>query len=149
MARRAVTSLPVYTTPERSALMKRVRRTGTSPELTVRRMLSTIGARYRVDVKGLPGSPDIANRARLKAIFVHGCFWHGHTGCRLAKLPKRNRPFWRQKLTDNRRRDRAKVQALASQGFDVLEVWQCELVNEPKLLEKLRVFWFVSSPNAS
>jgi DNA mismatch endonuclease, patch repair protein len=137
-----MTRRPLDTTPLRSALMKRVRRSGTVPELLVRRTLFRLGARYRVGVKGLPGSPDIASRARLKAIFVHGCFWHGHRKCRLAKLPKRNREFWRKKLRDNRTRDMAKIHALEASGFDVLELWQCELGDPGRLQARLKHFWF-------
>lgn len=132
----------VQTTPERSALMKRVRRQGTGAESTVRRTLTRIGARYRVNVPGLPGSPDIANRRRRKAIFVHGCFWHHHDACGRGRTPTRNREFWKEKLERNVERDRCKVEQLAALGFDVLTVWECELGDPDALERRLREYWF-------
>jgi len=128
-------------TARRSALMKRVRQRDTEPEWAVRRSLWSIGARYRVNVRGLPGSPDVANRARRKAIFVHGCFWHFHEGCDRGRLPKRNRAFWKKKLEGNRARDASKVEQLGALGFDVLTLWECELADEA-LLSRLHDFWF-------
>jgi len=121
--------------------MGRVRRRDTAPELAVRKVLYSIGARYRVDVSSLPGSPDIANKTRGRAIFVHGCFWHYHQDCRRGNVPKRNHTFWRKKLLANRRRDRESVAALEARGFRVLVVWECE-VDAPWLREELRDFWF-------
>jgi DNA mismatch endonuclease (patch repair protein) len=107
--------------------MKKVRRSRTAPEEAVAQILRELGVRTRRNVRGLPGTPDFANKRRQFAIFVHGCFWHGHTPCRLAKTPTRNREFWESKLAANRARDAAKVQALKAIGFRVLTVWQCEL----------------------
>ena len=132
----------VRTTPERSALMKRVRQRGTAPELKVRRLFTRLGARYRLNVPGLPGRPDIANRARRKAVFVHGCFWHHHSQCGRGRIPADNRAFWSEKLNKNVERDRRKISALHELGFDVLVVWECELKNESLLLERLKSFWF-------
>jgi len=119
--------------------MKRVRQEGTAPELRVRKALTSIGARYRVNVRGLPGRPDIANRKRRKAIFVHGCFWHFHSECGRGQIPTRNRDFWEGKLRANRARDDAKREALKSSGFKVLIVWECEL-EEAELIARLRDF---------
>jgi DNA mismatch endonuclease (patch repair protein) len=107
--------------------MKRVRRSCTAPEEAVAEILRELGIRSRRNVRGLPGTPDFANKRRRFAIFVHGCFWHGHTPCRLAKIPTRNREFWASKLSANRARDAAKVRALMAIGFRVITVWQCEL----------------------
>lgn len=136
------------TTPERSALMRRIRQEGTAPELTVRRVLTRIGARYRLNVRGLPGRPDIANRRRRKAVFVHGCFWHGHDSCGRGIIPKSNRAFWAEKLKANAHRDAAKTAALAAMGFDILIVWECETANIAVLEQRLREFWFGSDANA-
>ncbi|WP_345787003.1 very short patch repair endonuclease [Gemmatimonas aurantiaca] len=127
------------TDPRRSALMKRVRRSGTAPEEATAVILRELGIRMRRNVKGLPGTPDFANKHRKLVIFVHGCFWHGHRGCKLAKLPRRNREFWEAKLAANRTRDRAKVRALTKLGFTVVSLWQCELpvVAKRKLCSKL------------
>lgn len=132
----------IQTTPERSELMKRIRREGTEPEMGVRRLLWHTGARYRVNVSDLPGSPDIANKTRSKAIFVHGCFWHHHQECPRGKVPDRNVEFWKQKLKLNKERDGRKQQALINAGFDVLVVWECELDEPARLQEEIRKFWF-------
>ncbi|WP_225140606.1 very short patch repair endonuclease [Bradyrhizobium sp. NBAIM14] len=113
--------------PTTSARMKRVRRQGTDLELLVRRYLWQQGVRFSVNTRGLPGSPDIANRRRRWAVFINGCFWHGHEGCGLARLPNTNRAFWSRKVDDNRRRDAAKVKQLRAQGFLVITVWGCEI----------------------
>jgi len=115
--------------------MRRVRREDTEPELKVRRILARLGLRYRVTVRGLPGTPDIANRTNRWAVFVHGCFWHGHPGCRLATVPKTNTRWWLEKLTANRARDQRKVRALRARGIRVLTVWQCQ-TDQPARLER-------------
>lgn len=124
----------------RSALMRRVRRQGTSIEESVGRSLRDLGAAYRKNVRALPGSPDFSNRTRGWAVFVNGCFWHGHEGCHLAKVPRHNRPFWKAKLDGNRERDARKSQALRELGLKVAVVWQCELANESKLRRRLARF---------
>jgi DNA mismatch endonuclease (patch repair protein) len=124
-------------TPEsRSALMSRIASKHTAPELAVRKLLSAMGYRYRLHRRDLPGKPDIVFVGRKKAIFVHGCFWHGH-GCRIGKLPKSRVEFWTGKMKMNRTRDRSNEHALRSAGWKVLTVWQCEIKNEVPLREKL------------
>jgi len=125
--------LNLVTDPKTSARMRRIRRAGTKPELIVRKWLTSQGVRYTVNNADLPGSPDLANRSRKWAIFVHGCFWHGHERCRLATLPKRNREFWRGKIESNRLRDQSKEAQLAAMGFTVLTFWQCEVEKNPNL----------------
>lgn len=110
-----------------SRRMKAVRRRDTKPEVTARRILWAAGMRFRLCPADLPGTPDIANKRARWAVFVHGCFWHGHRGCRLATLPKANRAFWEEKLDANRRRDARKTLALRRMGYRVLVLWQCEL----------------------
>jgi DNA mismatch endonuclease, patch repair protein len=129
-------------TPERSALMKRVRRVGTRPERFVRIVLSAIGARYRLNVDDLPGCPDIANKSRRKAVFVHGCFWHAHKNCPRSKIPHTNAEFWGRKFAANRARDRRKRSQLRSAGYDVLLVWECQLADQRALERKLAAFWY-------
>src|SRR5258706_397122 len=107
--------------------MKSVRRVGTGPELAVRKLVSQLGARYRLHNRKLAGSPDLANVTDGWAIFVHGCFWHGHRNCRAATIPKNNRPFWLAKLDDNRRRDRLKQAAIRKTGIRTLVIWECEI----------------------
>lgn len=106
--------------------MAKVRSKGTRPEMTVRRALWAAGLRYRVNYKTLPGRPDIVFSKKRIAIFVHGCFWHGHLGCPRHTIPKTRSDWWRAKIDANRVRD-AKVQAeLEASGWTVVVVWECE-----------------------
>ncbi len=111
---------------ERSERMGRVRNKDTKPEMWVRRLVHSLGYRYRLHYGRLPGRPDIAFPERKKVIFVHGCFWHRHEGCSRCRMPKSRREYWAPKLEKNRLRDienRAKLEEL---GWDVLVVWECE-----------------------
>ncbi len=128
--------------PETSARLGKIRQKNTGPEMAVRKMLTALGIRYRVSNRDLPGSPDIANRKHRWAIFVHGCFWHGHPGCPKATVPKRNRQFWSDKLAANRRRDARVVRALRSTGWRVQTIWACRIVhgNTIALLARLANF---------
>jgi DNA mismatch endonuclease (patch repair protein) len=107
--------------------MSRVRQRDTSLEIIVRRWVTALGARFRTKNRDLPGSPDLANRRKGWAIYVHGCFWHGHPGCRAAKLPTSNRGFWAVKIQDNRRRDARKLRQLRVLGYRVLVIWGCRI----------------------
>lgn len=107
--------------------MKRVRRRDTAPEIALRKWLWRQGYRFRVHNRRLPGTPDISNSSRRWAIFVNGCFWHGHEACVRATVPKRNREFWVAKIAANQARDRAKQEALERMGFAVMTVWECEI----------------------
>lgn len=115
-----------------SARLGRVRQHGTDPELAVRAMVSALGHRYRTHNRDLPGSPDLANRTRRWAVFVHGCYWHSHQGCRRATVPKNNRAFWEAKFAANRARDARALRALRRAGYRVAVVWECELVEAPE-----------------
>ena len=123
--------------PQRSALMARVRQRGTSPELVVAAVLRKLGFAYRLNVRALAGSPDFANRKRGWAIFVQGCFWHHHTGCMRATVPKANEAFWRDKFTTNRRRDAKSIRALRREKFRVVVVWECETRKVEQLTARL------------
>lgn len=113
---------------DRAEVMRRVKRRDTSPELAVRAMLREIGAPgYRLDRRDLPGRPDIAYIGRRIAIFVHGCFWHGHDCKRGARRPKTNAAYWRAKIVRNRDRDAAAIQALLADGWRTEVIWECEL----------------------
>jgi DNA mismatch endonuclease (patch repair protein) len=122
---------------KRSALMASVRQRGTAPELVVACALRRLGCAYRLNARTLTGSPDFSNRRRNWAIYVHGCFWHQHTGCRRATVPKANGAFWRDKFATNRRRDARAIRALRRAGFRVLIVWECETVDPDHLAERL------------
>ena len=110
----------------RSWLMSRVGGKNTAPEMTVRKLLHGLGYRYRLHVKGLAGRPDLVFPSRRKILFVHGCFWHGHS-CRLGRRPQSNVDFWQRKAKGNAERDARTVAQLTSEGWDVLVVWQCEI----------------------
>ena len=127
------------TDPATSARMRKIRQADTDPEQRVRAVLRSLGATYRICVKALPGSPDIANRRGGWAIFVHGCFWHGHS-CRGGRLPKTNTAFWEQKIDANQKRDANKCRLLRRLGFRVLTVWQCETKYPERLAGRLQRF---------
>jgi DNA mismatch endonuclease (patch repair protein) len=132
------------TTPDtsatRSAIMRAVRSRDTSPELAVRRLLRTMAPGYRLHRKDIPGRPDIAYVGAKRAIFVHGCFWHGHDCARGARAPKTNADYWRAKIARNKARDACAMDALAALGWRALIVWECELKEPQALARKLRAF---------
>jgi DNA mismatch endonuclease (patch repair protein) len=110
----------------RSALMARIRSTGSDPELLVRRLTHRLGFRFRIHRRDLPGTPDLVFPRLRRIIFVHGCFWHGHPGCRRAHLPATRREYWLPKLARNAARDANAQAALKAAGWDILVVWECE-----------------------
>ena len=116
--------------------MRRVKGRGTTPELKVRRLIWSLGGRYRLNRADLPGKPDIVLAGRRLAVFVHGCFWHGHDCPRGARTPKANRTYWTGKIAANRGRDIAARAALAGAGWRVETVWECELNDLPALEER-------------
>ena len=115
------------TGPERSALMSRVRNRGTAPELKVRHAVWHAGFRYRVNVRSLPGSPDLALKRYRTAILVQGCFWHGHDCRKGLRRPATNTAFWNTKLDDTLRRDAANQGTLRELGWTVFVIWGCEI----------------------
>ena len=124
--------------PERrSALMSKVRGKDTSPEMRVRRLAHSLGYRYRLHKRSLPGRPDLVFASKRKVIFVHGCFWHRHPGCRKASMPKSRVEYWREKFDRNVERDGAAIAELQRLGWDVLVVWECETKDEGLLRTKL------------
>ena len=132
--------MDTLTPAERSEIMSRVRSRDTRPELLVRKLLFGMGYRFRLHDKTLPGSPDIVFTARRKIIFVHGCFWHRHTNCPLARMPKSRKAFWTTKLEGNRLRDGRVKAALRRAGWSVATVWECQLANIGRLESRLRRF---------
>lgn len=113
--------------------MGQVHGKNTKPELTVRRLVHSLGYRYRLHSPGLPGTPDMVFASRKKAIFIHGCFWHRHAGCRLATMPVNNSEFWSEKFKANKKRDAKNIEELLQLGWTIHVVWQCQL----KTLEAL------------
>jgi DNA mismatch endonuclease (patch repair protein) len=122
------------TVAQRSANMSRVRNKNTKPELRVRGVLHRAGYRFRLHRRDLPGSPDIVLPKWQTAIFVHGCFWHGHQGCHRAKLPTTRLDFWQAKVERNRERDRLNYDRLVTLGYQVVTLWECELKSEVSIL---------------
>ena len=123
----------------RSLIMRSVRQERTGPEEAVAAAIVRAGIRFRRNVRSLPGSPDLANKTRRFAIFVHGCFWHGHDCARGARIPKQNQDYWLAKFGRNRERDRASLEALKDAGWRVEVVWDCELRDLPGLTRRLQV----------
>jgi len=128
------------TRAERSRVMSRVRSKDTKPEMIVRRITHRMGFRYRLHDKKLPGCPDLVFRRRRKVVFVHGCFWHRHRNCRLARLPKSRRDFWTPKLNANRKRDERTIRELTKAGWQVLVIWECEIGDAEALACRIRNF---------
>jgi DNA mismatch endonuclease, patch repair protein len=120
-------------TYDRSAVMRAVKSRDTSPELTVRGLLRPIAPGYRIHCGDLPGKPDIVYASRKLAIFVHGCFWHGHDCARGARAPKTNTEYWRSKIARNRTRDERTLAAYAAMGWRAFVVYECELKNKAAL----------------
>lgn len=121
------------TSETRSAHMRRIRKTNTKPELAVRRVAHRMGYRYRLHRRDLPGTPDLVFPSRHKIIQVHGCFWHQHPGCGLARLPKSRLDYWLPKLRGNAERDAVNEALLFEQGWRVLVIWECEATDEARL----------------
>jgi DNA mismatch endonuclease (patch repair protein) len=128
----------VYPPEKRSSVMRRVKGKDTTPELAVRKALTALGARYRLHRKDLPGKPDIVLPGRRLALFIHGCFWHGHDCARGARVPKQNRDYWVGKVGRNRTRDAASREKLEGLGWRVETIWECELRDAPLLERRLQ-----------
>jgi DNA mismatch endonuclease (patch repair protein) len=128
----------VFDAAQRSAVMRRVKGKDTTPEMIVRRALTRLGARYRLHRKDLPGSPDVVLPGRRLALFVHGCFWHGHDCARGARVPKANRDYWTAKVARNRARDEKNRAELEAAGWRVETLWECELKEAAALERRLR-----------
>jgi DNA mismatch endonuclease (patch repair protein) len=123
--------------PIRSATMSRIRSRDTAPEILVRKKLHALGLRFRLHRKDLPGSPDIVLPGRRVAVFVNGCFWHQHPGCRRASRPKTRQDYWGPKLARNVARDTAALAALQAAGWTTLVIWECEARDPAKLEPQL------------
>ena len=126
----------------RSANMASIRSTGMAPEISVRSMIHKLGYRFRLHRRDLPGKPDMVFPAKQKVIFVHGCFWHQHgsSKCRIARMPKSNLAYWKQKLEGNKARDKTNSSRLRKAGWGVLVIWECQLSNQDTLKNKIMRF---------
>jgi DNA mismatch endonuclease (patch repair protein) len=126
--------------PARSRLMSRVRPRDTAPEMRVRQPAHSLGFRFRLHRKDLPGTPDLVFPRYSKIIFVHGCFWHRHPGCKSASFPKSHQDFWEKKFMDNVERDQRKINELNKLGWDCLVIWSCQTKDDRFLCGTMRAF---------
>jgi DNA mismatch endonuclease, patch repair protein len=120
--------------------MRRIRSKDMRPELAVRSLVHKLGYRFRLHRKNLPGKPDLVFVSQRKVIFVHGCFWHSHEGCKTAHVPKSNLDYWGPKLERNRTRDTRNIAALKVDGWRTLVIWECETHSERTLQKRIRAF---------
>ena len=135
---------------DRSRNMAAIKGKDTKPEMIVRKYLFSRGLRFRVQVRKLPGNPDIVLPKYKTVIFVNGCFWHGHEGCKYFRLPKSNIEFWKEKIERNIERDRESMQALLVLGWKVIRVWECELRNKANREEMLnKIYNSITSSDVS
>jgi DNA mismatch endonuclease (patch repair protein) len=129
--------MDIVDTARRSAMMAKIRGKDTKPELLVRRVAHALGYRFRLHRRDLPGRPDLVFPGRRKIIFVHGCYWHRHPGCRLAFEPKSNQEFWQEKFRANEARDQRALADLVAAGWDPLVVWECETRDATVLKDRI------------
>ncbi|MEN8136207.1 MAG: very short patch repair endonuclease [Thermodesulfobacteriota bacterium] len=125
---------------KRSKIMRAVKSKDTSPEMIVRKLIFSLGYRYRLHYKNLPGKPDIVFPTRKKVVFVHGCFWHSHTCKRGDRIPKVNRDYWIRKIQSNAIRDKKNVKSLEENGWKVMVIWECEIKEIENIKNKLITF---------
>lgn len=129
--------MDVFTKEKRSEIMSRVRNKNTKPEELVRKYLFSKGFRYRKNDKRYPGKPDIVLPKYNAIIFVNGCFWHQHSGCKAATIPETNSDYWKKKLLKNVERDKQHMDTLRNLGWNVIVVWECELSSKEKRGQRL------------
>lgn len=129
--------MDIFSKSKRSEIMSKISGKETKPEISVRKYLFSKGFRYRKNVKDLPGKPDIVLPKYKTIIFIHGCFWHGHEGCKKSNLPTTNTEFWNEKIGKNIERDRFNINNLNNKGWKVIIVWQCELKNADVMDKRL------------
>ena len=128
-------------TPEvRRRTMQAVKSENTGPELAVRRLAHSMGYRFRLHRKDLPGKPDLVFPRLRKVIFVHGCFWHGHDCAHGARVPVQNRAYWTKKIAGNKARDKAVQAALTAAGWEVVVLWECETRDQAQMSSQIRKF---------
>lgn len=130
----------IFSPRQRSALMSRVKWRDTKPEILVRKYLHSRGFRFRLHRRDLPGKPDLVFPSRRKVVFVHGCFWHVHTGCSRASLPNTRREFWSKKLMGNKARDKLVRRRLARMGWRSYVIWECQLRKNTNALTRVSAF---------
>lgn len=135
-----LTGMDTLSKHDRSTRMGLIKSRNTAPEKIVRSLAHRLGYRYRLHDKALPGHPDLVFAGKRKVIFVHGCFWHRHNHCRLARLPKSRPEFWVPKLERNKTRDAVQRRALTRMGWESLVIWECELRDPAAVMFKMLMF---------
>ena len=129
---------------KRSEIMSHIKSKNTKPEITVRKIIYSLGYRYRLHRKDLPGKPDLAFIKKKKVIFINGCFWHGHSGCKKSALPDTNYEFWNDKIKKNVNRDTLNYKRLKDMGWKYLVIWQCEIKNDKLENIKSKIIHFLN-----
>jgi len=129
-----------FTVEKRSSVMRAIKGKDTQPELAVRSLVHRLGYRFRLHRRTLPGCPDLVFVKRRKVIFIHGCFWHGHTACKGGRLPKSNRTYWSSKIEKNRARDARSVRRLRADGWGVMTIWECQMKSFEALSRRISRF---------
>lgn len=131
----------IFSKSKRSEIMRSIHGKDTTPEINVRRLAYSMGYRYRLHCKGLPGCPDLVFTKLQKVIFVNGCFWHGHKKCARKRKPsKTNVLFWKNKIEKTKKRDKANLKNLKKLGWDTLTIWECEMSDTEFIKNKLLIF---------
>ncbi len=138
----------VLTPAQRHLNMSRIRGKDTKPEMLVRQYLHSRGLRYRLHVKSLPGKPDMVFPGLRTVVFIHGCFWHQHEGCRYFVVPKTRTDFWMEKIGRNVANDKRQQEELKNQGWRVLVVWECELRPSHRERTLERLFYSLTAPES-
>lgn len=128
--------MDIFSTKKRSQIMSKISGKNTKPEINIRKIAHSLGYRFRLHKKDLPGKPDIVFRKYKKVIFVNGCFWHGHKNCKRSKLPTTNSKFWKDKIEGNKKKDRSNYIRLKKLGWNYLIIWQCKIKTADK--EKIK-----------
>lgn len=136
----------IFSPPKRSDIMSKIRGKNTKPEILVRKFLFSQGLRYRLNVKTLPGKPDIVLPKYKTVIFINGCFWHGHT-CKKGQIPSTNIDFWKEKILSNKSRDDKNAMLLTKLGWNVITIWQCEIDSIDRRKKKFE--WLLEKLNLS
>lgn len=137
----------IYSYSKRSEIMSHISSKNTKPEITIRKIAHSLGFRFCLHKKGLPGKPDLVFPKYCKVIFVNGCFWHGHSKCARSKLPETNNGFWKEKIEGNKKKDKSNLIKLKKTGWDYLIIWQCQInkSNIPELNQKISEFLLKSN----
>ena len=132
----------IFSKSKRSRIMSHISGKNTKPEIIIRKIVHSLGYRFRLHKRDLPGKPDIVFLKLKKVIFVNGCFWHGHKNCIRSKLPTTNKNFWKEKIEGNKRKDKSNYIRLKKLGWDYLVIWQCKIKqgNKQKLIDEITNF---------